>query len=188
MPAEDIRHPEKHFIVFEKSHHPPEKVRQLYTQKTEHQGRERLKVTVTTFAKHLVTWAAQTWEGHKTQAQSSLHLWEIPECLTLRGLHLGGACSPGPASDGSWWSNLEPELCAPWAGAGPAWLRHCEHTPVLFVCSIPSPPQHDWTSEPKKGVHHCPPCVTMEVRHWRDQQTEEGKTEGTALELTGAID
>ena len=37
------------------SHHPPEKVHQLYTQKTEHQGRERLKVTVTTFAKHLVT-------------------------------------------------------------------------------------------------------------------------------------
>jgi len=26
-----------------------------------------------------------------------------------------------------------------------------------------------------------------EIRHWRDQQTEEAKTEGTALEVTGAI-
>ena len=30
------------------------------------------------------------------------------------------------------------------------WLRHCEHTPVLFVCSVPPSPQHDRTSEPKK--------------------------------------
>ena len=33
------------------------------------------------------------------------------ECLNLRGLDLGGACSPGPASDGSRQSSLEPELC-----------------------------------------------------------------------------
>ena len=44
---------------------------------------------------------------------------------------------------------------APWAGAGPVWLRQWEHTPVLFVCSIPSSPQRDWTSEPKKKK--CPP-------------------------------
>jgi len=25
----------------------------------------------------------------------------------------------------------------PWVSAGPVWLRHCEHTPVLLVCSIP---------------------------------------------------
>ena len=24
--------------------------------------------------------------------------------------------------------------------AGPVWLRHCEHTPVLFVCSVPPSP------------------------------------------------
>ena len=35
-----------------------------------------------------------------------------------------------------------------WVGAGPVWLRHCEHIPVLFVCSIPPSPQHDWTSQP----------------------------------------
>ena len=44
----------------------------------------------------------------------------------------------------------------PWAGTGPVWLRHHEHTPVLFVCSAPPSPQRDWTSEPKKSVHHRP--------------------------------
>ena len=77
----------------------------------------------------------------------------------------------------------------PWARECPVWLIHCEYTRVLFVCSIPPSPQCDWTSEPKKKcVHHCPPCVKVEIRHWRDQQTEEAKTEGTALEVTGAID
>jgi len=33
-----------------------------------------------------------------------------------------------------------------------------------------------------------PRCVRAEIRHWRDQQTEAAKTEGTALEVTGAID
>ena len=28
-------------------------------------------------------------------------------------------------------------LHAPLAGADPVWLRHCDRTPVLFVCSIP---------------------------------------------------
>ena len=70
------------------------------------------------------TWATQTWEGHKMQTQPSLHLWGLPECLSLSGLDLGGACSPGLTSNGSWWSNLEPEQCALWAGAGPVWLGH----------------------------------------------------------------
>ena len=34
-------------------------------------------------------------------------------CLSLSGLNLGGACSPGLALDGSQWSNLEPERWAP---------------------------------------------------------------------------
>ena len=156
-------------------------------------------------AKHPITLAARTWEGHKTQAQLSLHLWGLPECLNLSGLDLGGACSPGPASDGSQWSNLEPEQCGQGGykgrerGQAQCGLRHCEHTPVLFVCSVPPSPQRDWKSEPKKSVHHCPFCVRAEIRHWRDQQTEEAKTEGTTLEpvfwqfvvfhnWTGAID
>ena len=44
-------------------------------------------------------------------AQPSLHLWGLPECLNLNSLDLGGASSPGPATDGSRWSNLEPEQC-----------------------------------------------------------------------------
>ena len=42
---------------------------------------------------------------------TSLRLWGLPECLSLSGLDLGGACSPGLASDSSLRSNLEPELC-----------------------------------------------------------------------------
>ena len=46
------------------------------------------------------------------QAQLSLPLGGVPEYLNLSGLDLGGACSPGLASDGSQWSNLEPEQYA----------------------------------------------------------------------------
>jgi len=55
----------------------------------------------------------------------------------------GSAGSPGPATDGSRRSDLEPEQCGQGGhmhrerGADPVWLRHCKHTPVLFVCSIP---------------------------------------------------
>jgi len=58
-------------------------------------------------------------------------------------LDLGSTGSPGLAADGSWQSNLEPEqhgqrgYTGREQGADPVWLRHCEHTPVLFVCSIP---------------------------------------------------
>ena len=62
-------------------------------------------------AKRLVTWAAQTWAGHKTQTQPSLHLCGVPENLNLSGLDLGSARNPGPASDSSRGSNLEPEQC-----------------------------------------------------------------------------
>ena len=54
MLEEDIRHPEKQPIVFDRSH-PPEKVRRLHTQTTEWQGPERRYVAVTAFAKHLIT-------------------------------------------------------------------------------------------------------------------------------------
>ena len=64
-------------------------------------------------AKHLVTRAARTWEGHKTQAQLSLHLCGVPKNLNLSGLDLESAHNPGPASDSSWQSNLEPEQCRP---------------------------------------------------------------------------
>ena len=46
-----------------------------------------------------------------SRVQLSLHLRGLPECLNLSGLDLGGASIPGPASDGSLQSNLEPEQC-----------------------------------------------------------------------------
>ena len=51
--------------------------------------------------KHLVVWAARTWEGHKTQAQLSLSLCGVPENLNLSSLDLGSAYNLGPALDGS---------------------------------------------------------------------------------------
>ena len=72
----------------------------------------------------------------------------------------GSAGSPGPATDGSWQSNLEPEQLGQGGytrrerGADPVWLRHCEHTPVLFVCSIPPSPQRVSLKKKKKK---CPP-------------------------------
>ena len=70
-----------------------------------------LQLGVTMPAKDLVTWAARTWDGHKTQAQPSLYICEVPENLNLSGLDLGSACKPGPTSDSSWQSNLESEQC-----------------------------------------------------------------------------
>ena len=44
--------------------------------------------------KHLVAWAAQTWEGHKTQAQLNLCPCGVSKNLNLRGLDLGSVCNP----------------------------------------------------------------------------------------------
>ena len=45
------------------------------------------------------------------QTQLSLHLCGVPENLKLSDLDLGSTCNPGPASDNSQQSNLEPEQC-----------------------------------------------------------------------------
>ena len=59
--------------------------------------------------------------------------------------------------------------------------------PVLFAASLPP---HSATEQVslKKSVHHHPASVRAEIRQRRDQQIEEAKTEGTTLEVTGAID
>ena len=46
--------------------------------------------------KHLVAGAAQTWEGHKKQAQPSLCRCGEPENVNLSGLDLGSVHNPGP--------------------------------------------------------------------------------------------
>ena len=165
----------------------------LYTQKSEQQGRERQYIAVTTLTKHLVTCAAQAWEGHKTQSQPSLRLWGVPEYLNLSGLDLGSACNPVPASDSSWQSNLEPEQCRQGkhirrergqtqCGRSIESTRQC----YLLAMSLPS---HSTTEQVNlKNCPPPPPWVRKEIWHWRDQQTEEATTEATALEVTGAID
>ena len=96
---------------------------------------------VTTLTKHLVTWAARTWEGHRTQAQQSPRLWGVLQNLNLSGLCLWGvlqnlnlsgldlesAHNPGSASDSSQQSNLEPEKCRPGT--------HTHHERVQTQCS-----------------------------------------------------
>ena len=57
---------------------------------------------------------------------------------------------------------------------------------MLFAVFLPP---HSTTEQVSlKKCPPPPPCVRAEIRHGRDQETEEAKTEGTALEVTGAID
>ena len=70
-----------------------------------------LQLGTTGLTKHLVTWAAQTWDGHKMQAQQNLRFCGVPKNLNLSILDLGSACNTGTASDSSQQVNLEPEQC-----------------------------------------------------------------------------
>ena len=142
----------------------------------------------------LVTWAAWTSKGHKTQAQPSLRLCGVPKNLNLSNLDLGSARNPGPASDSSQQSNLEPEKCRPWKHTSPergqtqfGWSTASTHQCYLQHPSLPPNSVTEQVSlkKKKKSILHHPLCVRAETRHWRDQQTEEAITEGTALEATG---
>ena len=83
------------------------------------------------------------------QVQPSLRLCGVPENVNLSGLDLRSACKPESPSDSSRQSNLESEQCRLGKhtrcerGANPVWLNHCEHTPVIFVHSVPPSPTHD---------------------------------------------
>ena len=59
---------------------------------------------LTARAKPLVAWVARTWDGHKTQAQLSLHLCGVPENLNLSSLDLRSARNAGPAPCRATWS------------------------------------------------------------------------------------
>ena len=94
-----------------------------------------------------------------------LRTTRVPEPERLRP----GRCKQPRASCG-WllvekpraWAVWAGRLHAPWLGTGPVWLRYCEHTLVLFVCSVPPYPQRDWTSEPKKKKKKkCPPLPSL---------------------------
>ena len=102
---------------------------------------------MTTLAKHLVTRAARTWEGHKTQANQVCACEEYPN---LSSLDLRYAYNPGLASDSFWKSNLEPKQCRQGKHTHREWVQtqcardweHSSQTPVLSVCSVPPSPQH----------------------------------------------
>ena len=112
------------------------------------------------------------------QDQSSLHLCGVPTNLNLSVFGLGSALNLGLASDSSWQSNTEPEQCKLGKHTCREWGQiQCGgdtgSTPPhdSDVCSVPPSPEHNWTSEPKKVITTSP-CVSMEIRHWRSQQTE----------------
>ena len=138
---------------------------------------------MTVLTKHLITWAARTWEGHKTQAQQSMHLCEVTENLNLSCLDLGSARNPEPASDSSCQSNLEPEKCRPWKHT-----RHergqtqcvwntvsTPHTRQWYLFAVFLPPHSTTEQVSLNKWPPSPPCVRAGIRHWRDQQIEEAK-------------
>ena len=134
-------------------------------------------------AKCLVTWVAQTWEGHKMRAQPSLCLWGLPECLNLSSLDLGSAYNPGPAPDSSQQSNLEPKQCrqgkhtrCEWGQTQCGWdTASSPHRCQWYLFAVSLPPHSTIEQVSLKKWPPLPPCVRAEIRHWRDQQTEEAK-------------
>ena len=113
----------------------------------------------------------------------SLRLCGVPKNLNLSSLDLGSARNPGPASDSSCHSNLEPEKCRPWKHTHREWGQiqcgwHTASTPhtrqwCFFAVFLPP---HSMTEQVSlKKWPPLPRCVRAEMRHWRDQQTEEAK-------------
>ena len=106
-----------------------------------------------------------------------LRTTQVPEPEQLRP-----GRSPGPASDDSWWSNLEPEQCGQgehmrreWRQAQCGWDTASTCQCYLFAASLLP---HSATEQ--VSLNTCPPlppCVRADIRHWRDQQTEEAKTD-----------
>ena len=100
---------------------------------------------------------------HSTQAQLSQRLCGVPENLNLSGFGLGSAHNSGLAPCRATWSlsSVDGESTQAVSGANPVWPEHCEcspHRPVIFVCSTPPSPQHDWKSKPKQEItstHLC---------------------------------
>ena len=73
----------------------------------------------------------------------SVPLWSTQE-LNLSGLDLGSACNPGPTSDCSRQSNLEPEQCRQGKhtrrerGANAVWLNYRHETASVIYWQRPS--------------------------------------------------
>ena len=92
---------------------------------------------------------------HKTQPQLSLHLCEVSKTWTwvAWAWEVRTTQGPLPVQHPVAWVVWKGRAHTPWVGATPVWPEHCEHspnTPVIFVCSAPPSPQHDWISKPKQ--------------------------------------
>ena len=104
----------------------------------------------------LVTWAVRTWEGHKMHSQPRsvpLQSTQEPEWLiSVKYMKCRAAWDSAVAEHSGDWAVYTRDMYAPWIVANSVWSIHCEHSPhmpVVFVCSVPPSPQHNWTSEPK---------------------------------------
>ena len=113
---------------------------------------------------------------HKTQAQPSLLLCGVPENLNLSGLGLGSACNAGPAPCRAAWSlsSVDGESTHAVSGANPVWPEHCECSPhsQWHLSAAPLPPRSSAEQENLNKRPPPPTCVRVEIRHWRDLQTE----------------
>ena len=120
-----------------------------------------------------------------------LRTTQVPEPERLRPercMQLRAGLGWLPVEQTRAWALWTGRVHAPWAGQTQCgWGTASTHQCYFFAASLPP---HSATEQVslKESVHHHPLCVRAEIRHWRDQQTEEAKTEGTTLGATGAID
>ena len=70
-------------------------------------------------------------------------------------------------------------------GADPVWLRHCEHTPVLFAASLPPHSATEQVSLKKKKVSSTVPFVSGGNQTLKRPANRRSYNRGIALEATG---
>ena len=118
---------------------------------------------------------------HKTQAQPSLCLCGVPENLNLSGLGLGSACNPGPTPWRAAWSlstvDLESTHARRERGQTQCGrnIANAPYTRQWHLSAVPLLPRSTTEQVNLNKKPPLPPCVKAEIRHWRDQQTEEAK-------------
>ena len=120
------------------SHHLPDKERQRYTQKSEQQGKAISRSDRARQTPELLG----PGKGTKRRPNRICASEDYPRAEPEQ-LRPGRCVQPTAGLRRFPAEQQEPERCVLCAGTCPAWLRHCEHTPVLFICSIPPSPQHD---------------------------------------------
>ena len=148
------------------------------------------------------TWAAELpgpWKGTKCTPNRIFALWSTwePESKQLRP----GKCTKWRAGFGQypcratwslssvdWESTCSCELGQTWFGP---YTKVTPHTCLWYLFAL-FLPRHNTSEQVRLNKWPpSPPCVRVELRHWRDLQTEEAKInkeEGTTLKVIGATD